>query len=146
MESVRVEMEIKAPIDEVWKLVEDVERYPDYMESVRSVSVKDEQLPSHRLIAWSVLLKGSVLEWVEEETILPNQYRIEFTQVDGDLEKFEGYWQLTAARGFTQVELRVDFEIGIPLLAEMLNPVAARALVDNSRSMLSALQERSRSV
>jgi hypothetical protein len=40
------------------------------------------------------------------------------------------------------VTLNVDFDIGIPLLADMLNPVASAALRENSQQMLAALEQR----
>ena len=38
------------------------------------------------------------------------------------------------------VTLHVDFDIGIPLLADMLNPIARTALEDNAVLMLRALE------
>lgn len=44
--------------------------------------------------------------------------------------------------GGSTVSLHVDFDIGIPLLAEMLNPVAADALRESAAQMLAALEQR----
>jgi len=38
----------------------------------------------------------------------------------------------------------VRFEIGMPMLADMLNPVAARALRDNSEQMLREIERKVR--
>ena len=143
MPRVRVNLTIDAPIDDVWRLVRDVEAYPEYMENVETVAVTADDGAGHREVAWSVLLKGSVLEWQQSETVFAEQFRIEFQQLDGDLDRFDGYWQLDDVDGATEAELLVDFEIGVPLLAAMLNPVAERALEDNSKAMLLALESRS---
>ena len=94
----------------------------------------------HRESSWEVLLKGSLLRWRERETVDRPGMRIDFKQLEGDLDRFDGHWLVEPAEGGSDVELHVEFEIGIPLLAEMLNPVAARALRDNSADMLSSLE------
>lgn len=142
MPKVQVELSIDADADAVWRAVHAVEAYPRYMESVRSVEIVADDGTS-RTTAWSVLLKGSVLEWSEAERVDANRRRIEFNQLDGDLDRFDGHWQVTpegAAR--TRVELDIAFEIGIPLLAQMLDPVAVRAIRDNSVQMLRGLERR----
>ncbi len=142
MPHVRVELTIEAGIDVVWKTVCGVEDYPEYMENVRTVTVlrHDETV---RTTAWSVLLKGSILEWTEEERIDDGRRRIDFCQTDGDLDRFDGYWQVShSPGGATDVVLDIDFEIGLPLLAQMLDPVASRALRDNSEQMLRQLERK----
>jgi ribosome-associated toxin RatA of RatAB toxin-antitoxin module len=124
---------------ETWSAVKDIEAYPRFMENVRSVEVVSDS-DGTRVSKWSTLLKGSILEWTEAETMDDAAGRIEFHQLDGDLDVFAGYWQVTPDPGGVLVELSVDFEIGIPLLADMLNPVAARALKQNSESMLREIE------
>jgi ribosome-associated toxin RatA of RatAB toxin-antitoxin module len=144
MPHVAVELSIAAPPEAIWAAVIDVESYPDSMENVRSVQIVRETGPSTRTTAWSVHLKGSVLEWTEEERIDNDALRVSFQQVSGDFADFSGYWKVRSAdAGRTSVvTLNVDFEIGIPLLADMLNPVAAAALRENSQQMLAALAQR----
>jgi len=128
----------------VWQAVKDIEAFPDYMDVVRSVRV-DEWTGGRRVSSWSVLLKGSILEWQEEELIDDDSWTIEFRQLEGDLAYFNGQWTVTEEDGRTVVRLEVDFDIGIPLLAEMLNPVAVRALEDNSAEILEHLRLRAQS-
>lgn len=143
MPTVTVDLMISAPAHAVWAQVKDVEAYPQFMENVRSVAIIDHADGATRTTRWSTLLKGSVLEWTEVEVIDDASLRIEFQQLDGDLDLFEGHWQLTASSATkTRVELAVAFEIGIPLLADMLNPVAARALKGNSEAMLHEIEAR----
>ncbi len=136
MEHVLVQVRIAAPAEAVWDTIVAIERYPTMMDSVRGVDILTDD-GTNRTSFWSVLLKGSVLEWSEREVLDREAWTITFEQFDGDLEAFGGYWRLTSIDdAVTDIEMSVDFEIGIPLLAEMLNPVAARALHDNSLRML----------
>ncbi|MBB5132282.1 ribosome-associated toxin RatA of RatAB toxin-antitoxin module [Thermocatellispora tengchongensis] len=129
--------------DDVWAALLDSESYASYMDEVREISIVEWE-GDRRVSHWSVLLKGSELEWEEEEFIDHERRRIEFRQLDGDLAYFNGHWQVTADEHGTTAELHVEFDIGIPLMSEMLNPVAARALEDNSRAILEQLGRRAR--
>src|SRR4051794_12383729 len=141
MPEVALELDIQAPAAKVWQVVTDIERYPDLMDSVRWVKIVDGVDPRARRSAWSVLLKGSILEWEELERLDPDAMVMEFHQVAGDMETFDGEWRVTALdTGHTNVTLHITFEIGIPLLADMLNPVAERSLRDNSREMLLGIE------
>jgi ribosome-associated toxin RatA of RatAB toxin-antitoxin module len=127
------------PVELVWNVINDVESYPRLMEHVRSLTVL-ERGPDFRVVAWEVDLKGCTMRWVEREEIDPERYRIEYRQIKGDLAVFEGYWQLQRLPNQTcQTMLSVRFDIGIPMLSEMLNPVAERTIRDNSQKMLASL-------
>lgn len=143
MPVVDVEEIIASDIEAVWALIADVESYSTYMEPVQSVRTLQRQENSC-LVEWEVLLKGSLLKWTERETRMPERQRIEFVQTEGDLEVFRGFWQLEKiADRVTKARLCIEFEIGIPMLRDMLDPVAERALRDNSRTMLRSLDTRS---
>ncbi|WP_035804607.1 type II toxin-antitoxin system RatA family toxin [Kitasatospora mediocidica] len=143
MPRVEVDLPIAVPPDVAWAAVVDVESYQRCMESVDSVVITDRADDRHRTTAWSVRLKGSVLCWTEDEVIDPAARRFDFCQTSGDLGEFLGHWAVVpTADGGCVVSLHVDFDIGIPLLAEMLNSVAADALRENAEQMLQALQAR----
>lgn len=129
------------PADRVWQVLLDCEAFPTYMPEVSRVELVSDD-GSRRVGRWAVLLKGSELEWEEEEFVDHDRRRIEFRQIDGDLDYFNGHWQVTETPDGTLVELDVDFDIGIPLMADMLNPVAAKALQDNSQAILERLGDR----
>ncbi|GAA2112037.1 SRPBCC family protein [Kitasatospora saccharophila] len=143
MPHVEVELPVAAAPEVAWPVVVDVLGYPGCMDSVDSVELVEQPDPRHRTTAWSVRLQGSVLRWVETEVIDHAARRFDFEQLTGDLGEFAGHWAVRAAPGGgSTVELHVDFDIGIPLLAEMLNPVAADALRESAAQMLGALERR----
>ncbi|MFI9202526.1 type II toxin-antitoxin system RatA family toxin [Streptomyces sp. NPDC053048] len=143
MPHVEVNLPIDAPVADAWRAVTRLEDYAAYMENVESVTVLGQSESGARVSEWSVLLKGSVLEWVEEDELDEATRTMTFTQVSGDLDEFTGYWRVEdAGDGTSVVTFSVDFEIGIPLLADMLNPVATKALRENSEHMLRAIERR----
>lgn len=143
MPHVEVDLPIAVPPDDAWAAVVDVVGYPACMENVESVEVVGQAGPTHRTTAWSVRLKGSVLRWTERELIDHPGRRFDFEQITGDLGSFSGHWAVSGAPGGgSTVRLHADFDLGIPLLAPMLDPVAADALRDNAAQMLAALEQR----
>jgi ribosome-associated toxin RatA of RatAB toxin-antitoxin module len=133
------------PIDRVWREVLDIASFPSYMEEVREVEILREEGNARRS-RWSILLKGSILEWEEEERIDHEKREITFHQIEGDLAYFTGSWRVWQSEQDVSIEMHVEFDIGIPLLADMLNPVAARALEENAQKILSRIDTRAGSL
>lgn len=141
MPTVTLDVEIQATVDRVWAAVVDIERYPEVMSCVRWTKVVSFDEPTTRHSAWSIVLKGSILEWEENEHIDHEARVMRFTQISGDMEVFVGSWTVTEVSAErTLVELVMEFEIGIPLLADMLNPVAVRSLRGNCQDMLMGVE------
>lgn len=141
MAEVNIDLTIHAPIERVWDSVLDIESYAESMENVRWVRLVGPSDGRVRRAAWSVLLKGSILEWEEEERLDHAAHKVVFKQLRGDLEFFDGRWTLEGlGPNETRVHFEVEFEIGIPMLAEMLNPVAQRALKESGIEMLRGIE------
>jgi ribosome-associated toxin RatA of RatAB toxin-antitoxin module len=143
---VSLDIDVKAPLDPVWAAVLDIERYPDVMANVVSVVIEEWEEATVRRTEWAMTLKGATLVWRDREWIDHEGHRVTFSQVSGDLERWEGAWILESkSDALTRVQLTISFEIGIPLLASMLNPVAQRALHENCLEMLRGVETRSMS-
>lgn len=142
MPSVSLDLEILAPAERAWDAVVDIESYPDSMTNVRWVKILERIDETTRHCAWSVVLKGSILEWVEIETLDPDAMTMTFHQLSGDLAIFDGGWGVEETSSTTcRVTFAATFEIGIPLLADMLNPVAQRSLRENCIEMLRGVEQ-----
>lgn len=143
MEEVTLERLVRAPLARVWETVTDIEAYPSYMENVLSVKVF-EQSSGHRTAEWAVSLRGSVLWWVERGELDAASGTVRFEQIDGDLAEFSGSWRLCeSGPDLVTATFHVRFDIGVPLLATMLNPIARASLADNAEHMLSRVESRS---
>jgi ribosome-associated toxin RatA of RatAB toxin-antitoxin module len=138
---VTVELDVSVPVDEVWERISDFGSYPQFMGNVDWV----EDQPSrgdHRVTSWQVRLKGSILRWTDESISSKERWTIEFFQIDGDLERFDGAWTLAPiGADTTHVRLVVDFEIGIPQLRALLNPASGAAITENCENMLRDLEQ-----
>jgi ribosome-associated toxin RatA of RatAB toxin-antitoxin module len=139
-----LEITIYAPIERIWEAVVNIESYPELMENVRTVKVLSQSEDGTRISTWSVQLEDSVLEWTEQEQIDCATYTVRFDQLDGDLNTLSGTWSLQdQGEEKALVKLEVQFDIGIPLLADLLDPVAERALRHNFSTILREIERRS---
>ena len=117
----------------------DFERYPELSEAVRSVQVT--AVSDHVTISeWEVTFRAGVLRWTEQDEFDPAALTITFHQLAGDIALFDGSWACSnAENGGTDVAFSARLDMGIPSLADALEPIAVRALVDNTVSILNGL-------
>lgn len=141
MAEVRVSHTTSADPERVWAALLDTEAYASYMDEVRDITIVEWE-GNHRLSKWAVRLKGSELQWLESEYIDHENLKVTFEQREGDLAYFDGHWQVESLDGVTVATIYASFDIGIPMMSEMLNPVAARALSDNSKTILERVSDR----
>ena len=122
--------------DAVFSAVADFASYAKHTDTVREVVVTargDGAVES----AWEVNFRNGVLAWTERDVVDRWRRRIDFEQVDGDFALFTGTWAVEPGRDGTVVRFTASFDLGMPSLAPMIDPIAARTLVDVIRAILS---------
>ncbi|MDQ3934870.1 MAG: SRPBCC family protein [Actinomycetota bacterium] len=119
---------------EVFDHVADFERYPEVASNVIDCTVTRNGETAES--SWRVTFRNGILRWSERDVIDRANQRIGFEQTDGDLALFEGEWRVHEAGEGSLVEFVADFDLGIPTLASMLDPVAARTLASNMRELI----------
>jgi uncharacterized membrane protein len=128
-------------LDAVWQVMCDFEAFPRLMQDVLEVTCFDRSGDTLKS-SWRVLLNGSELTWVEWDQFIDRE-EIRFHQIEGDLEIWEGRWRVRAEQDAVVVDLTVTFDLGIPSLAHILDPIGIRAITANSRQMLEAINQNS---
>jgi ribosome-associated toxin RatA of RatAB toxin-antitoxin module len=122
--------------DELFEHVARFDSYADIAQSVRTVSVTGEG--DDLVSTWEVDFRKGILKWQEEDSIDRPNRRITFDQTHGDLAVFVGNWSVTSTDEGARVEFNAEFDLGIPSLASMLDPAAARTLIKNARELIVA--------
>lgn len=126
---------------EVFEVLSDFERYPELTEAVHAVSIEGGNGP--RLVStWEVGFRNGVLRWTEEDEFDGERRTIAFNQLDGDFEHFAGVWRVEDAEDGCVVRLRAEFDLGMPTLADMLDPIAESALRENMTQIVEGLFDR----
>jgi ribosome-associated toxin RatA of RatAB toxin-antitoxin module len=128
---------------DVYATLADFERYPELCDAVRSVAIT-QRSGNRTVSAWEVTFRAGLLRWTEEDTFDPGARSITFRQLEGDIAVFDGSWQCLDregqnATGGTEIVFDARLDMGIPSLADALEPIAARTLADNIVSIVRGL-------
>ena len=144
MSHVELHRVISSDIGHVWEIVSNIQRYPAFMPSVQSVEILHGTPGCSTQSQWSVVLQEAVMEWTEVDTYNKDAGTLEFCQISGDLEMFKGRWQLRQVPSGTEIQLSVEFSIGIPGMEELLAPIAVTAIEENCHTMLDCIEHQAR--
>jgi ribosome-associated toxin RatA of RatAB toxin-antitoxin module len=130
---------IDAPAQRVYDLAKDQEHFPQFMPDVENVTILQRR-PDGVISRWKTLVEEAPIEWTEDDRFDDAALRIDYQLIEGDLDKFEGAWTFENRDGRTHVVLGVDFDFGVPTLAELIGPTLERKVRENSEMMLAALK------
>jgi coenzyme Q-binding protein COQ10 len=139
MPYVETSIAIVAPARVVYELAKEQERFPQFMPDVETVEIL-ERHPDRVISRWKTLVEEAPIEWTEEDRFDDAALRIDYKLIEGDLDKFEGTWSFAERDGATHVVLGVDYDFGVPTLAELIGPTLQRKVRENSEMMLAALK------
>jgi carbon monoxide dehydrogenase subunit G len=124
--------EINAPLDEVWKLVEDVEKAPEWQGGLKDIEAIERDPEGRAVLVESSsdakvrTIKSTVRFSYDGPT------RLSWTQVKGEMKSVEGSWELEdLGDGRTRATYALEVDMG-----RMLSMVIRGPLVDALRSML----------
>jgi coenzyme Q-binding protein COQ10 len=145
MPYVETAIAIAAPARVVYELAKDQERFPEFMPDVEIVVVL-ERHPDKVISRWKTLVEEAPIEWIEEDRFDDGALRIDYKLLEGDLDKFEGAWTFDERDGQTHVRLGVDYDFGVPTLAELIGPTLQKKVRENSEMMLAALKKQAEAV
>ena len=123
---------------DVYAALANFERYPVLCAAVQNVAVTE--VSENRTVSrWEVTFRAGLLRWTEEDTFDPGALTITFRQLDGDIAVFDGSWQCVDAAPGSEVLFSANLDLGIPSLADALEPIAARTLIANIISIVQGL-------
>lgn len=121
-----------------YKILCDFERYPDYSSAVRSVVVESNN--GDVFSTWETTFRGGLLRWREKDIFNPELATIGFEQTEGDPEHFSGSWKISnEGAGCCRIHFWAQFDMGIPSLSDIIDPIAEQALRENIIAILGGL-------
>ncbi len=130
---------VHAPARVVYELAKDQERFPEFMPDVELVTVLERH--GDRIVSrWKTLVEEAPIEWVEEDVFDDAALRVDYKLLEGDLDTFEGAWTFEERDGATFVKLGIDYDFGVPTLAELIGPTLHKKVRENGEMMLAALK------
>lgn len=144
MGTVVCERPAAAPVERVYALAKEVERFPEIMPDVESVEVLERE-GNRTKTRWVGLIKqlNRRIKWVEQDEWDDERHVCVFDQVEGDYKTYRGTWSFTPTEsGGTLMRLEVEVEIDVPLVGALLRGVVMKLTRQNAEGMLEALAQR----
>ncbi|MCS6802981.1 MAG: SRPBCC family protein [Chloroflexota bacterium] len=129
------EVIVTAPVDEVYPVVAEVEKYPEFLPDVKTVRREGD------LVEMTVQAGPLELTWVHHATFVDNR-EIRLTLVRGPFRRLDGCWTFTPVEGGTRVSYRTVWDLDLPLPGASL--LVARALKANIDGTIRAFARRIR--
>jgi ribosome-associated toxin RatA of RatAB toxin-antitoxin module len=137
--SVTVRVATALGADEAYDRVRRFERYPELTKAVQEVDLEPAAADGSVLSRWTVHFRNGLLRWTERDSFVPETRTVVFEQVKGDFSVFTGTWHVMPVDGGSEVTFDSSFDLGIPTLASILDPVAKSALRSNILLILQGL-------
>jgi ribosome-associated toxin RatA of RatAB toxin-antitoxin module len=124
---------------ESYRRITDFARYPELTTAVREVGVHPPDADGSVVSEWTVYFRNGLLRWTERDAFDHATRTITFEQLSGDFETFTGGWAVAENAGGAVITFDATFDLGIPSLADILEPVAEATLRSNILTILRGL-------
>lgn len=140
---VKEEIEINAPAKIVYDVASLTEKFPEFIPDVKSIKIIQKE-GNKQITQWQASIDGIEFNWEEIEIFYPEKMYLEYKLVKGDVDKFEGYWQiLPISENKSKLILYLDFDVNIPMLSSLIMPTIRFKVRKNVQLMLKAIKDRS---
>lgn len=136
-------LELRAVVDgldprSALRLVTDYGRWPAASAAIRSVDVQPTG-PTSSVSSWEVSFRGGLMRWTERDVLCAGELEQRFSLVEGDPQDFSGAWTAVACERGCMLRLAGTFDLGMPSLRHVLDPIAIEALEEAITDVLEAL-------
>jgi ribosome-associated toxin RatA of RatAB toxin-antitoxin module len=126
-------------IESAFDALSDFSAYAGKCPAVRSVVVENVENSLATRSTWEVNFQNGILKWSEHDVFDRERHEIRFKQISGDMDHFSGSWRVTGDQFNSEIVFRSQFDLGIPMLADMLDPIAETTIRENIYSIISGL-------
>lgn len=116
MPKISVFVTVKRNREDVYSVVKNVERFPQFMRDVKSVKVL-KRSDGGIVAAWEADIDGAPLNWKEEINFDDENFQARFNLLEGGYKAYSGRWFVEGIHGDTcKLSLEANFDWGIPIL------------------------------
>jgi hypothetical protein len=108
----------------------DFERWPEMSDSVLSVRVEEDAGGATSTSWWEVTFREGILKWSQRDEAALDAGVVRFALIEGDPLTFHGTWRVDQLGDDCTLTLDAEFDLGMPSLGHVLDPMAVEALED----------------
>lgn len=143
MPTVNADIAVAAPVDRVYQIARDIEKFPEFMDDVESVEIL-EQTPEKQVSKWGSIIKefNRTITWTEADYWDDAARTCRWEQLKGDFTRYEGEWQFVSDGEGTIARLTIDYEYTVPLIGALIQGLLLKKMQANVQSMLEAIKAR----
>lgn len=141
MATVHSEIRVEAPVERVYDIARDIERFPEFMDDVVEVEIT-ERTEDRQVSRWVGLIEefNRTLTWTEEDYWDAETRSCRFEMIEGDFTAYGGSWIFEEDNGGTVAKLTVDYEYAIPLIGPLIKKLLHKKVQQNCDNMLAAIK------
>lgn len=128
-------------LDRAFVHLRDLKTYSDYMDDVINVKVEAMEVDKD-LVSWETKIDNAEFDWKQITIYDKTNHSINFELIEGDFDMMKGKWQVLEEESKFFFRLDIQYDIGLPVIEDVLGPVLKGKLQVNSLNMLSELKKR----
>ncbi len=137
---------INAPVEKVYNVAREVERFPEVMPDLQSVKVLERSENGSRTVTeWTGVVRefnNMYVKWTEEDLWDDTAHTCRFRLLKGDLQRMEGEWRFVEEKGGTRFSSRLEYEYNVPLLGSLVKNLIHKKLEENVKMVLEGIRRR----
>lgn len=129
----------------VYRAAKRVESFPEVLSSLDKVSILEDDGNGNVVSRWDGTISVGPLtrkvSWTERDHWDDAQLVCTFTLIRGDMKEYSGVWTFSPNAAGCHVQLKVNFEMGIPLLGPLVNRMVDQVMQQTCDELLEALEK-----
>jgi Polyketide cyclase / dehydrase and lipid transport len=103
--------------------------WPPASDTIRSVQVQEDG-DGTSVSTWEVTFRGGLMRWSERDRLDLDALEHSFELIEGDPHGFAGTWRAEPTETGCLLTMDAMFDLGMPSLSHVLDPIAVEALED----------------
>lgn len=146
MGTIKLNLVVRAPVDELFEMAQDVEKTPGYMPALKNLKVL-ERCPKGSFVRceWTAGTKflgvRRSIVWVQEDRWDKKDRVCRFKLLKSrDMKKLDGEWWFVPHDKGTEMKFEVDFRAHHPLMTKTIHRLLDQVMRKNNERMLMGLK------
>jgi len=146
MPTVTSETTIAAPVERVYEIARDIERFPEFMDDVAEVEIL-EQSEGRQVSRWAAVVRefNRNIRWTEEDFWNAEERTCDFTMLEGDFSEYSGTWRFESEGEGTRATLTLNYAYNVPLIGALIQKVLQKKTQANIDGMLAGIKSEAES-
>ena len=134
---------INGPIEAVYEIAKDIEKFPQFMPDVKDVKILSRN-GDVVISEWSAYIPDfkMTVKWTEEDTWNNEDKTCNFKLIKGDYAAYFGRWTFEETAGGVVFDSIVEYEYDVPLIGALIKGLVQRKVKENVDQILACVKKK----